>query len=425
MNEEKINCVIHIYDDELYNIMAIIGSICRLSPTPIKIIKCEITCRNHGNINSQILLDLNNTSDILKRYKSLFLDDNINNNIKNNMPDFADLYITTNFNYSHIMRKQYNKYVLLYYDEKQLTTINEEKKISNKNVNYFDIVISLPDMSLPQNILFSNEYINIDKNCIKKIMNLKLKIKIKTLNINDNVVNSLNKFVIVNNITQILDLECYNISLAKPNIKYYHCNSQNKNIFKTLKYNTQTKFTLSNNKISDLNFIKMLITLNKDNTIVLLHNVLQYAPFSEIISIIQNLCNINFKYISISSIQTMIQIHNEWTNVDTNTKDISYGGYRPINLNNKPYNLATPHKIYFNETIKQESNYKEYEYIHLYSYAEFLKLKNINENFTKHSYVPFNKTHSVENEYIIYEIKDIDKMNDNIFSNNNSYYSLL
>lgn len=422
MIEEKINCVIDIYDDEIFNILPIIGCICNLSLIPIKIIKCNIICRYSPNlITSQMLLNLENIPIFFKRYKSLYLADNINNN----MSEYADLYIATYFNYSQVIRKQYNKYVLLYYDEKQLTITNEEKKISNHNINYFDIVISLPNILLPPHIIFSNNHININKNCIKKIIHLKIKIKINKWNINDTVINSLNNVISENNIIQILDLECHNISLAKSNIKYYHCNSQHKNIFKTLKFNTHTKFTLSNNKISDLKFIKMLITLNKDNTIILLHNVLQYAPFSDIISIIQNLCDVKFAYISISSIQTMIHIHNEWINIDTNIKDISYGGYRPINLNNKPFNIAIPYKIYFNETVKQETNYKEYEYIQLYSYTEFLKLKKINENFTKHSYVPFNNTNNINNEYTIYETKDIDKMNDNILSNNNQYYVLL
>lgn len=441
MNKENIDCVINIFDDEIFKVLPIIGSICDTSTIPINIVKCNISCRTCNHLKLNTFINWDNISILFKRYNSLKILEN-----KKDMPDYADIYITTHYVPSHITRRQYNKYVLLYYDTKQLTTTNElGETIPNDiidNIFRFNSVILANDVQLLRNVLIDNEHnevflrnncVEADRRCIKSITSMDMNYKFfhnmynKYIwqTITDELVLLLDEIIVSIKCTQIIDLSCNNVKLAKPYIKSYHCNNINKDILKTIRFNTHTKFTLSNNNISNEKFTDMISTLGKEKTIIISHNMFQYMPFEEIINTIQNLCTIDFAYISITSIQTMIKINNEWLEINTNKNDISYGGYRAINLNNAPYGSAIPYKIYYHsQFINQENNYREDEYIHIYTFAEFKKLKKIDDKFIEHAFIKYDNKYNYykDNKYVIYELKDIDKMYDNVYNNRNTYY---
>jgi hypothetical protein len=418
MNKEKIDCILNIYDDEIFNVLPIIGNIFDMSNIPLNIIKCNILCRSCKHLKLNNYMNWDSISNIFKRYNALKF---INNT---NMPDYADMYITTSYVPSHIVRRQYNKYIFFCYDEKQLINIID-------NIHFFDNIIFSQDEKNIKNILLENKLIinhtfETNRHCIKNIL------KYYTDNIqhvhnrhileilNNDIIKIFNELLLLNKCKKIIDLTCNNIKLLTSQIEHYHCNNMNKDILQKIKFEkTQAKITLSNNNISDKKFTELISPLcEPHNTIILVHNIFQYMPFEEIINTIQNLCTLNFTYISFISTQTIANINGEWIDINTNKNDISHGGYRAINLNNMPYNIAIPYKIFYNsQHITHDGNYREEEYVHIYTHREFIKLSKIDNSFTEHPFIKYNyKKKSVNNEYIIYKLKNIDKMRDNIYN---------
>ena len=148
----------------------------------------------------------------------------------------------------------------------------------------------------------------------------------------------------------------------------------------------------------------------------------QHMTNQEIIGTIRNLIRYTkFTYIALTSIKSLYNIRGEWIKQPSvNGHDINRGGYRAVNMNERPYDVAQPLEIMDDQIHTISRNmHRELHDMHYYGYQEFSKLKNIKSKFIKHDYVPYMMGGQIpptpiKNKYKIYKIKYINRLLDKI-----------
>lgn len=490
MSKGYLDCVINIYHDEIINIIPIIGNICDSIEIKLNIIKLKISNR-YNKYSTNINWD--NINEICKKYKSLLF------NPKNNsiiMPEFADIYFTTEYTPSHTIQRQYMKYVLLYYDIKQLTwTDKNNNKVESNNIRWFfqfDVIIQLKETipSLRESIIkyypkiFSdkiNNFFNIysfgpDRKCMENILNIDpnktIFNKIYTfglwidtrimhkkgvknelsfsgdgsdVGVSDTIIASLSKFITDNNVTQIIDLSCgdmkwMSILLDKnKQITDYHGNDVSLNAIKIAQTNIKKRdnlnITFSTCNTSHELFAKKLKHIMKGTSLIISRLTMQHMTNEEIINTIKNLIKyVNFTYIGLSSIKTILQIRDEWIiQQGLNRNDINRGGYRGINLDEYPFDDCLPFAIMDDQThIIGKNKHKELIDIYFYTNKEFSKLRDIKKRYIKHNFISYMQggVSVIDKKiYKFYEIKNIDELlnkkdNYEIIDNKKKWYTL-
>jgi hypothetical protein len=482
MTKNMLDCVINIYHDEILDIVPLIGNICDLAEVKLNIVKFNITNKYDKYRNTA---NVNNITSICTRYKSL---SNMANSIaKIKMPEFADIYFTTEYLPSHTLKRQYSKYVLIYYDTKQLYWTDKTKKeVEGNNIRYFfqfDAIIILKETepTLRESILkyypdvykdkindYFDKYsfvpnrmcmehiklIEPNKNIFDRIYSFGLWIDARYMHkngitnnlsfsgdgsydgISDTIIETLSKFIADYNITQIIDLSCgdmkwMSVVLDKnKQITDYHGNDVSLTVIrmaqKNIKKRDNLNISFSNCNTSHKRFAKNLSKIIKGTSLIFSRLTIQHMTNEEIINTFRNLIKyVKFSYFGISSIKSLINIHDEWIVLDdTNGQDINRGGYRGVDLDLPPYDIVQPVAILDDQVHKSSKVHKELLVIYYYTYNEFIKLKKIKKKFIKHEFQSYMSGGAVEipkNKYKIYKMNKIDELlnkTDNIESTN-------
>lgn len=485
MAKNILDCVVNIYHDEIMDIMPLIGNICDLAELKLNIIKCNITNIYDKYRNSS---NEKNIISICSRYKSLNITGNSITTLK--MPEYADIYFTTEYLSSHSLKRQYSKYVLIYYDLKQLSWFDKKKNeyVESNNLRYFfqfDAVIILKETepTLRESILkyypdvykdkinnyfdkciFSPDrvcmeqikLINPDKDIFDRIYGFGLWVDARKLHkdgitkelsfsgdgsdvgTSDKIIETLSKFIVDYGITQIIDLSCgdmkwMSVVLDKnKQITDYHGNDVSLNGIRMAQNNIKKRDTLnitfSNCNTSHKQFAKNLNKIIKGTSLIFSRMTMQHMTNEEIINTIKNLIKyVKFSYIGLSSIKTIIKIRGEWVlQSNTNGQDINRGGYRGVDLDVPPYNIAMPVAILDDqEHMISKVMHKELYVINYYTNNEFSKLRKIKKKFVPHefqSYMTGGAEIKDKHKHKIYKISNINDLlnkTENIESINN------
>lgn len=475
MSKHYLDCVINIYHDEILNIIPIIGNICDSAELKINILKLKISNR-YDKYSKNIKWD--GIYDICKKYDSLIIEPAQNSN---KMPEFADIYFTTEYLPSHTLKRQYTKYVLIYHNLNQLSWTDKNKnKVESNNVRYFfqfDAIIQLNNTtpSLRDSIInyypevFKNRIIRFfdtytfkpDRKCMKYILSIEpnktifdkiysygLWVDARVLHksgvkkeisfsgdgsdvgISNQIIESISRFVKDNKVTQIIDLSCgdmkwMSVILDKNRqITDYHGNDVSLNAIKMAQKNIKRRdnlnLTFSNCNTSHKQFAKNLSKIMKGRSLIISRLTLQHMTNEEIINTVKNLIKyVNFTYIGLSSIRTLFKIRNEWVvQKSTNGQDINRGGYRGINLDEIPFNKITPFVVMDDQVyLIGKNSHKELIDIYFYTNTEFIKLRDIEKQYTVHNFISYlkgGKTIDMDSKhkYKIYNISNINKLLD-------------
>lgn len=348
MLKKNLDCIININNDELLTIIPVIGNICDSNETKLNIIKFNITNIYDKFSNKNNWTTINN---ICKHYTSLSIDQTNINGYK--MPEFADIYFTTEYVPSHTLKRQYNKYVFIYHDIKQLSWTDKTKNVvESNNVRYFfqfDAIIILQDTkpSLREYIIkyypdtftdkinnFFNTYSFIpDRKCMQCINEIdpcktifdktytfglwvNSKIIHKTgitanisfsgdgsdLGISDQIIKTMSDFIKNNGVTQIIDLSCGDMKwmsiVLKENkqITDYHGNDVSLNAIRLAQHNITNRdglnISFSNCNTAHKLFAKNIGKILKGTSLIFSRLTLQHMTNQEIINTIRNLIKI-------------------------------------------------------------------------------------------------------------------------------------
>jgi hypothetical protein len=246
--------------------------------------------------------------------------------------------------------------------------------------------------------------------------------------ISDQIIQSFSKFIQNYGVTQIIDLSCgdmkwMSVVLEKnTQITYYHGNDVSLNALRMAQHNLKKRkglsISFSNCNTSHKKFAKNLGKIITGTSLIISRMTFQHMTNQEIIHTIKNLIQYTkFTYIALTSIISLYNIRGEWIKQPSvNGHDINRGGYRGINMNEPPYDIAQPLEIMDDQIHAISRNmHRELHDMHYYNYQEFSKLKNIKSKFIKHDYVPYMvgchlPSKPIKNKYKIYKIKYINRL---------------
>lgn len=438
-----LDTVINVYYDELPTVIDLLGYICK-NKVKLHIIKINMIYTKNNKI------EWNKINKLISKYDSLFYEPITSSN---KMPEFADIYFTTEYLPGHTLKRQYTKYIFIYHSINQLSWIDKNKnKVVSNNVRYFfqfDVIIQLKKTqpTLRESILkyypnifrdrinnfFNTFTIKPDENSINKILDIdpnktifnkiysfglwvdarilhKSGVKKELsfsgdgsdIGISDKIIETVSSFIKKNNVTQIIDLSCGDMKwmsiVLKKNkqITDYHGNDVSLTAIKMAQNNVSHRkglnITFSNCNTSHKSFSKKLSKIIKGKTLIISRLTLQHMTNQEIIGTIKNLIKyVKFDFIGLSSIKTLFKVNNKWLpDKSSNSQDINRGGYRGINLNEHPFNKAKPMTV-VNDQIHLigKESHKELIDVNYYRYNEFIKLKKIKKYYIEHTFTSY------------------------------------